>query len=93
MVMCVLDPTYEEAVTSSHRAARLPSLAGRTVGLLDNGKLRVHELLNALETLLRTEHGVAEVLRFTKPDASRPMPHEVLAAMHVCDMVISGVGD
>jgi hypothetical protein len=91
--MCVLDPTYEEAVTTSRRAARLLSLAGRTVGLLDNGKLRVHELLNALETLLRTEHGVAEVLRFTKPDASRPMPPEVLAAMHACDMVISGVGD
>ena len=93
MAMCVLDPTYEEAVTTSRRAARLPSLAGRTVGLLDNGKLRVHELLNALETLLRTEHGVAEVLRFTKPDASRPMPPEVLAAMRACDMVISGVGD
>jgi hypothetical protein len=73
MAICVLDPTSEEAVATSHRAPRLPSLAGRTVGLLDNGKLRVHELLNDLETLLRTEHGVAEVLRFTKPDASRPM--------------------
>jgi hypothetical protein len=93
MTICVLDPTSEEAVTTSHRAPRLSSLAGCTVGLLDNGKLRVHELLNDLETLLRTEHGVAEVLRFKKPDASRPMPPEVLAAMHACDAVISGVGD
>ncbi len=91
--MCVRDPTSEEAVTTSHRAPRPSSLAGCTVGLLDNGKLRVHELLNALETLLRIEHGVAEVVRFTKPDASRPMPPEVLAALHACDAVIAGVGD
>jgi hypothetical protein len=93
MAIRVLDPTSEETVTTSRRAPRLSSLAGRTVGLLDNGKLRVHELLNALETLLRTEHGVAEVLRFKKPDASRPMPPEVLAAMHACDAIIAGVGD
>jgi hypothetical protein len=59
MAICVLDPTSEEAVATSPRAPRLSSLAGRTVGLLDNDKLRVHELLNDLETLLRTEHGVA----------------------------------
>ncbi len=93
MAICVRDPTSEEAVATSHRAPRLSSLAGRTVGLLDNGKPRVHELLNDLETLLRTEHGMAEVIRFTKPDASRPMPPEVLAAMHACDGVIAGVGD
>lgn len=93
MAMCVLDPTSEEAVASSQRPARLTSMTGRTIGLLDNGKLRVYELLNHLEALLRTEHSVAEVLRFKKPDASRPMPPEVLAAMHACDAVIAGVGD
>jgi hypothetical protein len=93
MAMCVRDPTAEEAVATSHRAPRLSSLAGRTVGLLDNGTLRVHALLHDLETLLRTEHGVAEVLRFTKPEASRPMPPAVLAALHACDTVIVGVGD
>ena len=93
MAICVLDPTSEEAVVTSQKIARLTSLAGRTVGLLDNGKLRVHEMLNHMETLLRTEHGVAEVLRFKKPDASRPVPIAVLAAMRACDAVISGVGD
>jgi hypothetical protein len=93
MAICVLDPTFEEAVAINHRVARLSSLAGRTVGLLDNGKLRVHELFNELEALLRTEHGVAQVVRLTKPDASRPMPSEVLAAMQACDAIISGVGD
>jgi hypothetical protein len=46
-----------------------------------------------METILRTEHGVAEVMRFKKPDASRPVPSEVLAEMKGCDAVISAVGD
>ena len=93
MAICVLNPTPEEPVATSHRAPRRSSLVGCTVGLLDNRKLRVHELFNALDSLLRTEHGVAEVLRFKKPDFSRPMPAEVLAALTACDAVITGVGD
>lgn len=93
MSVSVLDPTFEAAVATSQTTARLASLAGRTIGLLDNGKLRVHELLNFMETMLRTEHGVAEVRRFKKPDASRPVPAEVLAEMAACDAVISAVGD
>lgn len=93
MPISVLDPTSEEMVATSQTTARLTSLQGRVIGLLDNGKIRVHELLNFIETLLRTEQGVADVLRFKKPDASRPVPSEVLAEMKVCDAVISAVGD
>jgi hypothetical protein len=93
MTIRVLDPTSEELVATSQTAARLTSLQGSTIGLLDNGKIRAHELLNFIETILRTEHGVADVLRFKKPDASRPVPSEVLAEMKVCDAVISAVGD
>ncbi len=93
MSIHVLDPTSEETVTTRQTTARLTSLEGRKVGLLDNGKIRVHELLNHMETILRTEHGVAEVLRFKKPDASRPVPAEVLAEMKACDAVVSAVGD
>jgi hypothetical protein len=71
----------------------LTSLAGRTIGLLDNGKIRVYELLNAMEEMLRTQHGVAQVLRFKKPDASRPAPAAVVAEMKQCDAIISAVGD
>jgi hypothetical protein len=93
MSISVLDPTSEEIVATSQTTARLTSLQGRVIGLLDNGKIRVHELLNFMETILRTEHGVAEVMRFKKPDASRPVPSEVLAEMKGCDAVISAVGD
>jgi len=93
MTISVLDPTSEELIAASQTAARLASLKGSTIGLLDNGKIRAYELLNFIEDILRTEHGVADVLRFKKPDASRPVPAEVLAEMKVCDAVISAVGD
>jgi hypothetical protein len=93
MRMRVLDPTFEETAVAAARPARLASLAGRTVGLLDNGKIRAHELLDSVEEELRSRYGVARVLRFKKPDASRPAPPEVFAAMGPCEAMISAVGD
>ncbi len=89
----VLDPTAEEATAKITRTARLASLQGRTVGLLDNGKIHVHELLNHMEEMLRSQYGVAHVMRFKKPDASRPVPPEVMAEMKQCEAIISAVGD
>jgi len=89
----VLDPTAEEAAVTTTSAAQLASLEARTVGLLDNGKIRVRELLDHVEEILRSQYGVAQVLRVRKPDASRPAPPAVLAAMTECDAIISAVGD
>jgi len=93
MSLQVLDPTAEDAAVATTQAARLTSLEGRTVGLLDNGKIRVRELLDNMENILRAEHGVARVIRLKKPDASRPAPADVVAEMKAVDAVISAVGD
>jgi hypothetical protein len=93
MSLRVLDPTAEEVTETTTGPARLTSLAGRTIGLLDNGKLRVRELLDHLEDMLRSQYGVAQVLRFKKPDASRPAPLEVISEMKRCEAIISAVGD
>ena len=93
MSLRVLDPTAEEAIDTTTGPARLTSLTGRTIGLLDNGKLRVRELLDHLEDMLRSQYGVAQVLRFKKPDASRPAPDEVISGMKRCEAIISAVGD
>ena len=89
----VLDPTAEVDSGLVDNTTRLESLQGRTIGLLDNGKIRVHELLNEMEDILITQHGVAKVLRFKKPDASRPAPEDVVADMKQCDAIVSAVGD
>lgn len=93
MSIRVLDPTAEVAADTANAPDRLASLQGRTIGLLDNGKIRVRELLDYMEALLRSQHGVGNVLRFKKPDASRPAPEGVIADMKQCDAIVSAVGD
>lgn len=92
MSLQVLDPTAEDATVTTTESARLTSLQGRTVGLLDNGKIRVRELLDHMEDILCAEYGVARVIRLKKPDASRPAPAAVIADMQAA-AVIAAVGD
>ena len=93
MSIRVLDPTAEVDSSLADNMARLDSLQGRTIGLLDNGKIRVHELLNHMEDIFVSQYGVAQVVRLKKPDASRPVPAEVVADMQQCDAIVSAVGD
>jgi hypothetical protein len=93
MSIRVLDPTFEETTTTARTAGPLQSLAGCTVGLLDNSKSNVSKILDYTEEILKTRHGVKAVVRFKKPDASRPAPAEVFAAAKECDAFISAVGD
>ena len=93
MSIRVLDPTVETAPACAGATTRLTSLAGRTIGLLDNGKINVRPLLDYMEMLLRSQYGVQDVVRLRKPDFSRPVPAPVLAAMQGCDAVITAVGD
>jgi hypothetical protein len=46
MSLRVLDPTCEDTILNAARPERLTSLAGAMIGLLDNGKIRVRELLD-----------------------------------------------
>jgi len=93
MTIRVFDPTAEDAATTTTSTRRLESLEGRTIGLLDNGKFHVRELLDHIEEMLRAQYGVAQVLRFRKPDASRPAPPAVIADLQRCEALISAVGD
>ena len=93
MSIRVFDPTAEDAPATQPGAARLTSLEGRTIGLLDNSKFRVRELLDHVEAILRAHFGVAQVLRFRKPDASRPASPELLVDMQQCEAIIAAVGD
>ena len=93
MSIRVFDPTARDAVVTTTGTRRLVSLQGRTIGLLDNGKFHVRELLDHVEEMLRSQYGVAQVWRFCKPDASRPAPPAVMADMQRCEAIIAAVGD
>lgn len=88
----VLDPTAGKAAASLQSAARVPSIAGLTVGLLDISKPRGDVFLNRLEELL-AERG-ATVARYVKPTFAKPAPvdlrHEIAAN---CDAVIEALAD
>jgi hypothetical protein len=93
MAITVLDPTLEPTARTARTAPRLPSLAGATVALLDNGKINADRFLDHVEDILRTGHGVRAVVRRRKPNASAPAPDDVLRELAGCDALVSAVGD
>jgi hypothetical protein len=93
MPITVLDPTCGMATRAARMAPRLRSLGGTTVGLLDNGKMNVDRFLDHVEEILRSRHGVKDVVRRRKPNMSAPAPPDVLRELAACDAVVSAVGD
>ena len=88
----LLDPTSERVPTSRPKAARLASLSGQTIGLLDIAKARGDLFLDQLETHLE-ERG-AQVKRYRKPTFTKPAPidlrHEIAEQ---CDAVVEALAD
>ena len=92
----ILDPTLAAAPapTVMPRAPRPAVLRGATLGLLANGKSNGMALLDRIAEHLRERHGVAEVLRVAKTNASAPVRDEdaeVLAAR--CAAIVTAIGD
>jgi hypothetical protein len=92
MTIRVLDPRLDPEGEPLALAPRIPSLAGATIGFLDNTKIGTAVFYTHLERLLR-RHGVRDVVRRRKPDLSRPAPREVLDELAAADAIVSGIGD
>jgi hypothetical protein len=70
------------------------SLAGRTVGFLDNTKANFDLLVDEMGAFLRAEHGVKAVIRRRKANAATPAAPEILAGLAKdCDVVFAGSAD
>jgi len=89
----VLDPTYGDNSTDFAPATRLPTLDGATVGIISNGKEGTPAFFDALEDALREHHGVAEVVRLTKPNYSAPADASIMDRAARWHALIAGVGD
>jgi hypothetical protein len=88
----LLDPTSERQLAVRARNPRLPSIRGRTVGLLDISKARGDVFLDRLEELL-SARGV-EVLRFRKPTFTKPAPADLRQEITVkCEAVVEALAD
>ncbi len=78
MTTILVNPLDESRPNPAPPAPRLATLAGRTIALLDISKPGGSVFLDRLERLLIERHGVARVVRQTKPTFTRPAPAEVM---------------
>jgi hypothetical protein len=73
--------------------ARLASLKGKRIGLLDISKPGGSFFLDRLEEILRTKYGVVEILRARKPTFSKNAPQQIIEQLRGMDAVVEGLAD
>ena len=93
MTLNVLDPRLEPEGEALRMAAPLPTLNGAVIALLDNAKIGTARFYDFLGEMLQAQYGVRELIRRRKPDASRPVPPEMLREMSGADALVSAIGD
>jgi len=92
--MQLYDPTSAGPERNLSRAAALAELEGRTIGILENGKLNAAEMLGEVASLFVARHGCIIRAVYAKSNASAPAPAETLArAAAEVDFLITGLGD
>lgn len=93
MTMKILDPRVDASGEALRMAPPVQSLEGAVVGMIDNAKIGTERLFDFIEEILRKDYGVREFIRRRKPDASRPVPPQMLMEMSGADAVLSAIGD
>ena len=93
MDLPVLDPTNETIPPLGQRAPRLRSFAGKTIGLISNGKEGSKGFFAHMDVMLRRDFGAARVVTRVKSNYSAPADPHIAAEISGWDAVISGIGD
>jgi poly-gamma-glutamate capsule biosynthesis protein CapA/YwtB (metallophosphatase superfamily) len=90
----IVNPAAEDVAPRLTRAARLDSLRGKRVALVDNSKHNADEFLRSLEARLTREYAIGSVERYRKASPSVPTPPETLARLaQSCDALVHAVAD
>jgi hypothetical protein len=92
MTIRLYDPTAEPRAIEARLAPRLATLAGKRIGILDNGKANAGVLMLAVAKVLQERFGAGEVVKRNKPVAGPPAP-EILEALSQCDLALVGSAD
>lgn len=92
MTIELRDPTGETASVLRERVAPLDAYEGKTIALMDIGKMRGDEFIDRLEQLC-SERGIG-TRRYKKPTNTRVAPREMIddITQH-CDAVIIALSD
>ncbi len=94
----VLNPTARRSVSESALAARPPSLDGKVLGLLSNGKPNSALLIGAIGDHIAKKYRLADIFRVTKGETEKgsagPMPDAMRDRLIAkCDVVLNAMGD
>jgi hypothetical protein len=92
--MQLYDPTTSGPQRELFRAPSLTCLDGKTIGILENGKLNATQMLRELARLFEERHGCKVRAVYSKSNASAPAPAQILTkAAEEVDFLITGLGD
>ena len=92
--MQLYDPTVTGPERHYVRAPALANLQGKTVGILENGKLNALNMLREIAVLFEQRNGCTIAPVFAKANPSAPASPETLQnAAEKVDFLITGLGD
>ena len=84
------DERHEDALAP---AARLDTLEGKTLALLDISKPGGSHFLDRIGQLLTERYGVARIVSVTKPTYTKPAPAALVGNLGFVDGVIEALAD
>ena len=93
MPVTLINPMNESVVKAATPPARLETLAGKKIGLLDISKPGGNFFLDRLEKILRERYHAAEILRTSKPTFSKNAPDQVIEQLRGSDAVVEALAD
>ena len=93
MPVRLVDPRNEAARTAAPVAARLWTLAGRRLALVDISKPGGSVFLDRLAERLQRDHAVASIARAMKPTFSKRAPAALLDQLRDAEAVVLALAD
>jgi hypothetical protein len=91
--LTLVNPMNETVVKAAAPPARLDSLAGKKIGLLDISKPGGSFFLDRLEKILLDRYQAGEVLRTRKPTYTKNAPDAVIEQLRGMDAVVEALAD
>ena len=90
----VFDPRGVVTAVARPISARVPTLAGLRLGVLDNSKWNGNKLLRKATAKLQQDYGFASVTFYTKESFSKVAAPALMAAIVAqSDIVVTAIGD
>jgi hypothetical protein len=93
MAITIVHPGNEKIPKASRPPARLATLKGKRIGLLDISKPGGSFFLDRLEQIFKTKYGAAEIVRARKPTYTKNAPDQVLEQLRGLDAMVEALAD